>query len=111
MTKERFYKTLDENEEEYYRNHPDEIDEYLIIAFEEYAKDGCTAALLAQLHMIAGVKGVTALSQETGMTRNGIQKALSENGNPKFESINAIINAMGVSSCTAKTGCPCKVAS
>lgn len=95
MTKERVYKTLDESEETYYREHPDEIDEYLATAFEEYAKDGCTAALLSQLRMIARVKGVTALSQETGMTRNGIQKALSENGNPKFESINAIMNAMG----------------
>ncbi len=95
MAKKRTYKTLDENEEIYYREHPDEIDEYLATAFEEYAKDGCTAALLAQLRMIARVKGVTALSQETGMTRNGIQKALSENGNPRFESINAIMNAMG----------------
>ena len=95
MAKERIYKTLDESEETYYREHPGEIDEYLATAFEEYAKDGCTAALLAQLRMIARVKGVTALSQETGMTRNGIQKALSENGNPRFESINAIMNAMG----------------
>lgn len=95
MAKERTYKTLDESEESYYRAHPDEIDEYLATAFEEYAKDGCTAALLSQLRMIARVKGVTALSQETGITRNGIQKALSENGNPKFESINAIMNAMG----------------
>lgn len=95
MAKERTYKTLDESEEVYYRNHPDEIDEYLATAFEEYAKDGCTAALFAQLRMIARVKGVSALAQETGITRNGIQKALSENGNPKFESINAIMHAMG----------------
>lgn len=93
--KERTYRTLDQNEEEYYRNHPDEIDGYLTTAFEEYAKDGCTAALLTQLRMIARVKGVSALAQETGITRNGIQKALSEHGNPKFESINAIMNAMG----------------
>ena len=95
MTEKRIYKTLDESEEEYYRSHPDEIDGYLTTAFEEYAKDGCTAALLAQLRMIARVKGISALAQETGITRNGIQKALSENGNPKFESINAIMHAMG----------------
>lgn len=94
-TKERTYRTLDQSEEEYYRHHPDEIDEYLITAFEEYAKDGCTTALLTQLRMVARVKGVSALAQETGITRNGIQKALSEQGNPKFESINAIMNAMG----------------
>lgn len=74
MAKERTYKTLDESEEDYYSEHPDEIYEYLTTAFEEYAKDGCTAALLAQLRMIVLVKGVTALSQETGITRNGIQK-------------------------------------
>tara|TARA_R110000782_G_scaffold30289_3_gene75310 strand:+ start:721 stop:1053 length:333 start_codon:yes stop_codon:yes gene_type:complete len=93
--KERIYRTLDASEEEYYRNHPDEIDSYLATAFEEYAKDSCTAALLSQLRMIARVKGISALAQETGITRNGIQKALSEQGNPKFESINAIMNAMG----------------
>ncbi|MCW5608782.1 MAG: hypothetical protein KIT26_12140 [Nitrosomonas sp.] len=41
MAKERTYRTLDEIEEEYYSNHPDEIDSYLVVAFEEYAKDGC----------------------------------------------------------------------
>ena len=95
MAKKRTYRTLDESEEEYYRNHPDEIDDFLSISFEEYAKDGCMAALLSQLRMIARVKGISALAQETGITRNGIQKALSEQGNPKFESINAIMHAMG----------------
>lgn len=95
MAKKRIYRTLDESEEAYYRNHPDEIDDFLSISFEEYAKDGCTAALLSQLRMIARVKGISALAQETGITRNGIQKALSEQGNPKFESINAIMHAMG----------------
>ncbi len=93
--KARTYRTLDQGEEAYYRNHPDEIDEYLSTAFEEYAKDRCTAALLTQLRMVARIKGVSALAQETGITRNGIQKALSEQGNPRFESINAIMNAMG----------------
>ncbi|PTQ78195.1 hypothetical protein C8R26_104179 [Nitrosomonas oligotropha] len=48
MTDKRTYKTLDESEEAYYRGHPNEIDEYLTTAFEEYVKDGCTAALLSQ---------------------------------------------------------------
>lgn len=95
MAKKRKYRTLDEVSEEYYRNHPEEIDTYLAVAFEEYAKDGCIAALLSQLRMIARVKGVSTIARETGITRNGIQKALSEQGNPKFESINSILNAMG----------------
>jgi len=95
MAKNREYRTLDEVSEEYYRNNPDEIEGYLEVAFEEYGKDQCTPALLSQLRMIARVKGISAIAGETGLTRNGIQKALSEQGNPKFDSINAIMNAIG----------------
>lgn len=95
MSNDRKHRTLDECEEEYYRNHPKEIDGYLSVAFEEYAKDGCTSALLSQLRMIARVKGVSKIASDTGITRNGIQKALSEQGNPHFESVNSIIHAMG----------------
>lgn len=95
MAKEQNYRTLDQVDEEYYRNHPEEIGDYLTVAFEEYAKDGCTAALLSQLRMIARVKGISTIAEETGISRNGIQKALSEHGNPKFESVNSIMQAMG----------------
>lgn len=95
MTKNRKYRTLDEVSEEYYRNNPDEIESYLEVAFEEYAKDHCTPALLSQLRMVARVKGISTIAGETGLTRNGIQKALSEKGNPKFDSINSIMKAIG----------------
>jgi probable addiction module antidote protein len=65
------------------------------VCFEEYAKDGATSALLSSLRMVARVKGISTLAEETGMTRNGVQKALSEDGNPRFENINAIMRAMG----------------
>ena len=91
----RNYRTLDQVEEEYFTDHPEEIDEYLVEIFDEYAKDQNTAALLSSLRVIARVKGISALAEETGITRKGIQKALSEQGNPKFESVNAIMNAMG----------------
>ena len=95
MSKKRTYRTLDQIDEEYYRNHPDEIDSYLETAFEEYAKDGCTPALLSSLRMIARVKGVSTLARESGITRNGIQKALSEEAKPRFDTINTIVQAMG----------------
>jgi len=41
--------------------------------------------------MVARVKGISALAEETGMTRNGVKKVLSEEGNPGFENINAIM--------------------
>ena len=95
MAKQRTYRTFDQANEEYYRVHPDEIDSYLETAFEEYAIDGDTAALLSSLRMIARVKGVSALADESGLTRNGVQKALSEQAQPGFETINSIVHAMG----------------
>ena len=94
MTKRKL-RTFDQVEEEYYRDHPDEIESYLKVCFEEYAKDGGTSALLSSLRMVARVKGISTLPEEIGMTRNGIQKALSEDGSPGFENINAIMQAMG----------------
>ena len=91
----RTYRTLDEVSEDYYRNHPNEIDGYLKTCFEEYAKDGCTSALLSSLRMVARIKGIAAIAEQTGLTRNGIQKALSEQGNPRLENINSIMRALG----------------
>ena len=92
--KNRTYRTFDETQEEYYRAHPDEIDGYLEVVFEEYARDGCTAALLSSLRMIARVKGISEIARVTGFSRNGVQKALSEDGHPKFKSVNAIMGAL-----------------
>jgi len=65
------------------------------VCFEEYAKDRCTPVLLSSLRIIARVKGISSRAKETGMTRNGVQKALSEDGNPRFESLKAIMHTMG----------------
>lgn len=91
----RHFPTLDDIEEQYFRDHPDEIEPYLSEIFEEYAQDGNSAALLASLRVIARVKGVSSLAEETGMTRQGLQKALSEKGNPRLDNINSIMHAMG----------------
>lgn len=91
----RHYPTLDEVEEEYFQKHPEEIGEYLTLIFEEFSKDGNTPALLSSLRIIARVKGISSIADETGMTRQGLQKALSSQGNPRLENINAIMHAMG----------------
>lgn len=89
------YRSFSEVEESYFRDHPEEMDDYINLIFEEYAKDGETGALLSSLRVLSRVKGVTQIAQETGLSRKGIQKALSEDGNPEFASINAIMRAMG----------------
>ncbi len=89
------YRTLAEVEEAYLRDHPDEVDDYITIIFDEYAESGDTASLLSSLRIISRVKGVSRIAEASGLSRKGVQKALSENGNPKFESVNAIMHAMG----------------
>jgi DNA-binding phage protein len=83
------YRTLNEIEEQYLRDHPEELDDYIGILFDEYAETGDTAVLLSSLRMI------TRISEISELNRQGLQKALSENDNPQFGSVNAILHAMG----------------
>ncbi|MCA9970205.1 MAG: putative addiction module antidote protein [Anaerolineales bacterium] len=89
------YRSLDDVTVEYFTQHPDEIDAFLSEAFADYAQDGDSAALLSTLRIIARVQGISTLADEVGMTRQGLQKALSARGNPRLDNINAIMRAMG----------------
>ena len=89
------YRTLEEISVEYLAQHPDEIEAFLNEIFAEYAQDGDSAALLSALRIIARVKGISTLAEKVGMTRQGLQKALSANGNPRLDNVNAIMRAMG----------------
>lgn len=91
----RNLRTLGEFEEGYLRDHPEEVDDYLAVIFDEYAETGDTPAFLSSLRVISRVKGVTRMAEASGMTRKGFQKALSEKGNPEFASVSAIMRAMG----------------
>jgi probable addiction module antidote protein len=91
----RNFRTLDDLEAEYFRERPEEIEPYIEEIFEAYATDGDSAALLASLRVIAQLKGITNIANQTGMTRQGVQHALSSKGNPRLDNINAIMNALG----------------
>ena len=95
MAKKRNYRSFRDVEEDYFRNHPEEIASYIDEIFNDYAKDSNSAALLASLRVIAKVKGITQLAEATGMTRQGVQHALSSKGNPRFDNVNAIMQALG----------------
>jgi DNA-binding phage protein len=50
--KMRKLRTLNEFTEAYFREHPDEIDDYLTEIFADFAEDNDTGALLAALRVI-----------------------------------------------------------
>ena len=92
MTK---YRTFQEYSEEYFKSHPEEIDSFIELIFEEYAEDNDTGALLSALRVVSRAKGITSIAAESGLSRQGLQKALSANGNPRLENINSIMRALG----------------
>jgi HTH-type transcriptional regulator / antitoxin HigA len=91
----RKMRTLDEFSEEYFRDHPEEIDDYLTEIFQDFAEDNDTGVLLASLRIIARVHGVSDMAAQIGMSRQGIQKALSDDGNPRLGNVTSIMKAMG----------------
>ncbi len=91
----RELQTFDDFQVEYFQERPEEIESYIEMIFDEYGKDGDTAALLSALRIIAQVKGIRNLASETGLSRQGIQLALSEKGNPRLENISAIMHSLG----------------
>lgn len=91
----RKHRSFTEVTEEYLTDRPEEIEEYLKGIFEDYANDPDNGVLLTQLRVVARAKGISAMADDIGMTRQGLQKALSEKGNPRLENINAIMQALG----------------
>ena len=91
----RAYRNFSEVEADYFRDHPEEIDSYISLIFEEYAKDGDTGALLSSLRILCRVKGISKIAKEARLSRKSVQKALSETGNLEFASVNAIIQSIG----------------
>lgn len=45
---------------------------------------------------IAREKGMTQLSKETDITRDGLYKALSPTGNPSFDTVQKVVRAFGL---------------
>lgn len=89
------FATLDEVEERYLLSNPKQIDAYLEHLFEELAEDGDVKATLASLRVIAKVKGMSETAKQIGMTRQGLQKALSPKGNPSIATFSKVLSSFG----------------
>ncbi|ENN8378690.1 putative addiction module antidote protein [Providencia rettgeri] len=70
----------------------EDIQEYLNAAIEE----NDTKYLFKALGNIARARNISQLSKEVGMSREGIYKALSGEGNPSFQTVSKITKALGL---------------
>lgn len=68
-----------------------DIQAYLEVALE----DGDPAMIAVALGNIARSRNISQLARETHMSRDGVYKALSGQGNPSFSTISKLAGALG----------------
>jgi probable addiction module antidote protein len=72
----------------------DDIAGYLALAIEESADDPC--AVPQALGAIARTQNMSELARRVGMSRDGLYKALSADGNPNWSTILKVTNALAL---------------
>lgn len=60
------------------------------------AEHGDAQDISRALGTVARSRGMSALARETGITREGLYKALSGDGNPSLDTVLRIVKALGV---------------
>ncbi|CAO4144528.1 Putative addiction module antidote protein [Methylorubrum aminovorans] len=75
------------------------VAEYLAAAIEE----GDAALLRRALGVVARARGMTQIARETGLSRESLYRALSDDGNPSLDTALRVLNALNVrlSACVA----------
>ncbi|MBL1262059.1 addiction module antidote protein [Candidatus Methylomicrobium oryzae] len=71
-------------------------DEDMALYFDACLEEGDPALIAHALGVIARAKGMTKLSKDTGISREGLYKALSGEGNPEFATIMKVTKALGI---------------
>ena len=71
----------------------EDIQLYLEACLEEAGDD--PAFIVHALGVVARAKNMSQLARDTGLTREGLYKALSEDGNPTFATVAKIAKALG----------------
>lgn len=66
---------------------------YLEACLDEAPDD--PAFIAHALGVVARSQNMSQLARDTGLTREGLYKALSEQGNPSFDTVLKVVHAMG----------------
>ncbi|MGL5825175.1 MAG: addiction module antidote protein [Nocardioides sp.] len=91
MTKSEKYRPFDPAD---YLDGIEDVAAYLEIALEASAED--PTAVPRALGVIARSQNMSELARRVGMSRDGLYKALSAEGNPTWSTILKVTNALGL---------------
>ncbi|KUH59362.1 addiction module antitoxin [Tractidigestivibacter scatoligenes] len=72
-----------------------DTDEDIVAYLNAALEDGDPSLVSAALGDVARARGMTQLANETGITRDGLYKALSPSGNPSFATVQKVVRALG----------------
>jgi len=86
-------KTMPYDTAEHLRS-PDEMAAYLDAWLVEAPDD--TAGIARALGDIARAKGMSQVARDTGLSRESLYRALSENGNPSLDTVLRVAKALGL---------------
>jgi probable addiction module antidote protein len=75
-----------------YLDNDETIAEYLSAAAEDPNPD----VFLAALGDVAKARGMAQIARDAGLGRESLYKALSAGARPRYETINAVLHALGV---------------
>lgn len=70
---------------------PVEAQHYLMAVLEDYPE-----GFLKALRNVAQANQMTKVAEEAGIKRESLYRALSEDGNPRFDTLTAILAALGL---------------
>ncbi len=73
-------------------NTPADIAAYL----DAYLEDGTPEELLRAVNTIAKSRGMSELARQTGISREALYRAFSDNGNPTLDTLLRVMKALGV---------------
>ncbi|AKH64252.1 MULTISPECIES: addiction module antidote protein [Photorhabdus] len=73
-----------------------QTEEDIAAYLEAVMEDGDPSLIAAALGDIARARNISQLARDVGMSREGLYKALSGEGNPTFTTITKVANALGL---------------
>lgn len=71
-------------------------EEDMVLYFEACLEEGDPVLITAALGDIARAKGMSQVARDAGISREGLYKALSGEGNPEFATVLKVVKALGL---------------